>query len=276
VKKRKLHKYDLYERSVQSPDVHIPMFVAMYRETFGRYARRLREDFCGTFSDAVEWVSRNRQNSALCLDLDPAPLSYGRKHHLTRLSAEQRKRIQIRRANVMNVTTPKSDIVIACNFSFFIFKQRKQMIEYMRQVRRSLAPDGMLILETLGGPGAIEKSRDRRAIFEKGKRLFTYFWDQRSFNPITHDALYSIHFNLADGTELRHVFQYDWRLWSIPELRDCLLDAGFDDTGVWWETEHKGEGTGEYIRTDTGDNAYSWIGYVCGIKRSGKKTPQAS
>ncbi|MDR3608688.1 MAG: class I SAM-dependent methyltransferase [Oligoflexia bacterium] len=263
----KLHKYDLYERSVQSPDVHIPMFVAMYRETFGKYARHLREDFCGTFSDAVEWVNRNKKNTALCIDLDPAPLAYGKKHHLKRLTREQQSRIDVRRGNAVSVTSPKSDIVIACNFSFFIFKQRAQLIEYLTCVRRSLTKDGMLILETLGGPGAIETSRERRPIFEKGKRLFTYFWDQRSFNPITHEARYSIHFNLANGRELRHVFQYDWRLWSIPELRDCLLEAGFDDVGVWWETEHEGEGTGEYVRTENGDNAYSWIAYVCGIKK---------
>ena len=41
-----------------------------------------------------------------------------------------------------------------------------------------------------------------------------------------------------------------------------LADAGFKSSAVYWETEHKGEGTGEYIRSETGDNAYSWIAYV--------------
>ena len=61
---------------------------------------------------------------------------------------------------------------------------------------------------------------------------------------------------------MMEAFHYHWRLWTIPEVRDALKEAGFDFTCVYWETEHKGKGTGEFIRTETGDNAYSWIAYV--------------
>ena len=32
---------------------------------------------------------------------------------------------------------------------------------------------------------------------------------------------------------LRRAFQYNWRLWTIPELREMLVAAGFSQTYVW-------------------------------------------
>ena len=32
---------------------------------------------------------------------------------------------------------------------------------------------------------------------------------------------------------LRRAFQYNWRLWTIPELREMLVAAGFTHTYVW-------------------------------------------
>ena len=32
---------------------------------------------------------------------------------------------------------------------------------------------------------------------------------------------------------LRRAFQYNWRLWSIPELREMLLAAGFHSVHAW-------------------------------------------
>jgi len=37
---------------------------------------------------------------------------------------------------------------------------------------------------------------------------------------------------------------------------------------VYWETEHKGVGTGEFVRTEHGDNAHAWISYIVGIKNN--------
>ena len=32
---------------------------------------------------------------------------------------------------------------------------------------------------------------------------------------------------------LRRAFQYNWRLWTIPELREMLLAAGFHSVHAW-------------------------------------------
>lgn len=263
----RFNKYDWYERSVQTPESHIEQFVSIYRDLNGKYARRLREDFCGTFRLSAEWVRRNRRNSAVGLDLDPEPLAYGKRHSLKRLNQEQRSRLTILRQDVNSITAPKVDLIIACNFSFFIFKTRKALIEYFRFCRRSLAPGGVLILEVAGGPGMIEPVREKKPVFNKnGKRIFSYVWDQKSFDPITHDGEYAIHFELPDGKKLKNVFTYDWRVWSLPELRECMTDAGFDRTHAYWETSHRGRGTGEYAITEKGDNAYAWIAYAVGVR----------
>lgn len=262
VKLSSMKKYAYYEKSVQSPDTHVKWFVSVYQDLFNKYPRALREDFCGTFRLCCEWIKRNRRNSALGLDLDPEPIRYGRRVHQSKLNAEQKRRLSVVKQDVLVPTQAKSDIIVACNFSFYIFKERKTLIKYFKSARSSLRSSGMLLLEMAGGPGMIATMRE-------SKRLdrFTYVWDQRSFNPITHDAKYSIHFKLDSGKNLNHSFTYDWRLWTIPEVRDALLEAGFDDAVVYWESEHKGKGTGEYLRTNTGDNAYSWIAYVVGVRR---------
>lgn len=258
-------KYQLYELSVQSPETHINWFVSIYRDLRGKYAKRLREDFCGTFQLSCAWVKRNRNNFAMGLDLDPEPLSYGSRNNRAKLSANQKKRLQILKADVLIPTSQKSDFIIACNFSFFIFMERTVLLKYFKSCLKSLAPQGMILLEMAGGPGMIATMREQKTLSLK-KKKFTYIWDQKSFDPITHEARYAIHFKLPEGKTLKNQFTYHWRLWTLPEVRDLLKEAGFSKTAVYWETSHRGKGTGEFIQTEKGDNAYAWIAYVVGLK----------
>src|SRR4051812_33535518 len=101
------------------------MFASIYRELRGKYARHLREDFCGTFLVSCEWVKRNRSNRATAIDLSREPLDYGRRIHLPTLSSNQRKRIKVLRGDVLTTKTDPADLIVAGNFSFFIFHQRK-------------------------------------------------------------------------------------------------------------------------------------------------------
>ncbi|MGK5083217.1 class I SAM-dependent methyltransferase [Bdellovibrionota bacterium FG-1] len=261
----KIDKFALYENSVQSPDYHAEWFVHVYKELRGTYPRHLREDFCGTARLSAEWVKRNRNNTAIAIDLDPEPLAYGKKHHWRTLSAEQRKRLQLLNDNVLSITQPKVDLLIACNFSYCIFKERETLVRYLRGCMRSLGKNGMAILDLAGGPGMIAPMRERKTAKAPKIGKFVYTWHQKSFDPITHDAQYSIHFKLKNGIQINDAFTYDWRLWTIPEIRDAMKEAGFRKTCVFWETEHKGQGTGEYLQADHGDNAYAWVAYIVGM-----------
>jgi SAM-dependent methyltransferase len=270
----KFDKYHFYEQSVQSPEANVEQFHAIFQELFNRDGHILREDFCGTFRICCEWVKLDPKNIAFGLDLDPEPLEYGMRKHFKKLKRAEQQRLRVFRQNVMTETSFKADQVVACNFSYQVFKERQTLIRYFRSALKSLKKEGILFLDLAGGPGMIEPTKEKTPIYGNNKkRLWSYVWDQKSFDPITHDAHYAIHFDLLDGTRKKDVFTYDWRLWTIPELRDCLIEAGFDDVAVYWETEHKGRGTGEYVRMAKGTNDYSWISYIVGIK--GRKQPPA-
>jgi hypothetical protein len=246
--------------------VHTEWFVEMYYDLRGDYARSMREDFCGTFQLSTHWVARNYRNTALGLDLDPEPIAYGRKHHLAPLTPDQKRRIEIRRANVLTVTRPGRDLIVACNFSFFIFLERATLLNYFRCALKSLAARGMIILEMAGGPGMLEKVREKKVVADGRGPAFTYTWEQKTFDPIGRLADYAIHFKPRGRPEIRDAFTYHWRLWTIPEVREALRDAGFRDTRVYWEKSYRGEGTGEYDWRERGDNAHSWVAYVVGLK----------
>jgi hypothetical protein len=259
-------KYRLYEKSVQSPKVHIDLVEGIARRLRKKPTRRLREDFCGTFLLCCEWVKRNPNYFALGLDLDPEPVQFGKIHHYSQLSRDEKKRLQIQTADVRIPTTPRSDLIIVGNFSFFIFQDRKNLIRYFKSCLQSLSQEGLLILELAGGPGMITASRERRTVRLGKDEKALYVWHQKSFDPILRRAEYAIHFRLPSGTWMKDAFTYDWRLWTIPEIRDALADAGFKKSFVYWETDHQGEGTGEYALSETGDNAFAWIAYIVGMR----------
>jgi len=260
------HKFALYEASVQSPETHVEWFVSVYKEINGSYARHLREDFCGTLQLSCEWVKRNKRNSAIGLDLDAETLAYGKRVNRAKLTASQKKRLEIMQQDVISVTRPPADIIVACNFSFFIFKQRKTLVRYFKSCRQSLKNKGIMILEMAGGPGMVEPIKERKTVTLESGQKFVYIWDQKSFDPIQRNAHYGISFRFPDGRQIKNAFQYDWRLWTIPEVRDALIEAGFKEAYVYWETSHQGENTGEYARSESGDNSYSWVAYVVGLR----------
>jgi SAM-dependent methyltransferase len=258
-------KYSLYEASVQTPDVHVSIFKQMFFEVRKRHPLVLREDFCGTFAISRAWAAQSSRHRAIGIDLAQEPLDYGRAH----TDRSIRKRIQLYREDVCKHRA-RAEIAVACNFSFCVFKTEDTLLKYFKNAERSLTDDGILVLEIAGGPGMIEKTTDRRRFRLNGQTGYTYFWEQSYFDPITTQARYAIHFQLPNGKKLKNAFEYDWRLWSIPELRSLLERSGFESADVYWEeTDDSGEGSGVYRRTEEGSNDYAWVAYVVGVK-SGK------
>lgn len=262
-------KYDLYEFSVQSPREDIDFILTLAENVRGYRPVSLREDFCGSFRMCYEWVKRGPKNTALGLDIDPEPIAYGERTHLPRLTADERKRLKIARQDVLRPTREKVDLIIACNFSFCVFKDRTTLVRYFRACLQSLAPGGLLLLEAAGGPGMEETVKEPKVM--KGlkglKKPFTYIWDQKSFNPINRNGIYAIHYKVPGRALMKDVFTYDWRLWTLPEIREAMEAAGFKKSVIYWETTLRGKGTNEYIETEEGDNAWSWIAYPIGIKK---------
>ena len=117
-----------------------------------------------------------------------------------------------------------------------------------------------------GGDCYVEGQVDKRTI-KKGKKGFKYHWKQECYNPINHDASFSISFKFKDGSFLKKAFEYHWRFWTIPEVREMLEEAGFSKSHVYWEVEDEnGEDTGEWERRQDADSAACWICYIVAEK----------
>ena len=254
-------KYDLYEESVQSPRSDVEFYVQTYKELKKKKPKFFREDFCGTFSLSAEWVKFNSNHVAYGLDIDPEPMDYGRKYYEGKLSADQKKRLHIADKNVLTGPLPAVDVAVAMNFSYFCFKNRPLLKKYFQNVYNSIRKDGLFIVDIFGGSQCYDAIEDVHK-----KKNFTYYWDQVSFDPISNFALFYIHFRVK-GKKVTKVFKYDWRMWSIPEIRDLMEEVGFKKTHVYWEgTTRKGEGDGKFKRTEKGESCLSWIAYIAAEK----------
>ena len=93
---------------------------------------------------------------------------------------------------------------------------------------------------------------------------FTYVWDQHSYDPITGDVVNHIHFRFPDKTRMEKAFTYEWRLWTLPEIQELLIEAGFTNVTVWWEgTEEDGDGgDGNFEPAERGEACEGWIAYI--------------
>ena len=259
---------------MQNVEAEIDFVDATYQALRGRHAVRLREDFCGTGNTSCEWVRRRASNLAFGLDIDQPTLDWGLEHNLSKLTPEQRKRVRLMNSNVL---TPGDavgmDCVLAMNFSYWLFKTRDQMRAYFRTVRDSLADDGVFFLDHYGGSETMTEMVEKRDI-EPGKgRKFVYEWDQASYNPITGDMTCRIHFRFPDRTRMKNAFEYHWRLWTLPEIRELLTEAGFSRVTVYWEGdeldkkgEPTGEGSGEFSPSETGSADPAYISYITAEK----------
>ncbi|KYG62584.1 hypothetical protein AZI87_14885 [Bdellovibrio bacteriovorus] len=262
-KSSKVHfdKYELYRKAVQSAENDVVFIRDTYKELKGKNPRTFREDFCGTFALSTEWIKLNPRHESVGIDLDPEPMAYGRQNYLVKLRPEQQRRMKLIEGNVLDPNLPKADIIAAMNFSYFCFKQREVIKKYFVNALKSLNKDGMFLVDIFGGSQCYDAIED--TIKHEG---FTYYWDQTNFDPVTNEALFHIHFRVG-GKKIEQVFTYDWRIWTIPEIRDIMMEAGFRKTHVYWEgTAKDGSGDGNFTRVDHGEACQSWIAYVVGEK----------
>ena len=115
------------------------------------------------------------------------------------------------------------------------------------------------MIDVLGGP---QNQTVSSGEFNMGD--FRYVWEVARFNPINHNALFKIHFQFKDGSQIRNAFQYDWRVWTLPELQDLLLEAGFSRISVLWEDTdtRTGKGTGVFRVKSQALPDSAWLAYV--------------
>lgn len=248
----------LYQKTVQLPQHEIDFAEKVYRGKNKRSAEVLREDFCGTALLCAEWVKSNDKRSAFGLDIDAPTLAWGEEHNLKGLSPAQRDRVALLQQDVLLPSKKKADVIVGYNYSYSIFKARKDLLSYFKAAKASLAKDGIFLLDAWGGWETGQLITDVRKC-----EGYKYYWEQSAFNPITNEIRCHISFKFKDKTKLKHAFTYDWRYYTLPELTDLLYEAGFSTVRHYWEGEDEdGEGDSIFTATKVAGNDPGWNAYL--------------
>jgi len=262
-------RHDLYQKAVQATEFEIEFYEQCYREIRGKRKKpvSLREDFCGTGLLSVDWCKSNNKRTAVGVDLCSDTLKWGLENNIKKENEKLQKRITLLNDNVLDVTTTKMDVICAMNFSYCVFESRETLKTYFINVLRSIKKDGLFFMDLMGGTSTIDVSEEFRFIDDD---QVMYIWEHESFNPVDNHIVCHIHFEFDDGSKLNKAFTYVWRLWTLPELKDLLLEAGFSSVHIYWEefVESKNpkdeylEGTGTYREVTEMDQQESWLAYI--------------
>jgi hypothetical protein len=259
-------RHHLYELSVQCSEAEIDFVDSTYRWLRGCNAKLLREDFCGTANVCCEWVKRRRTNRAVGVDIDAEVLDWGRENNLPVLTAAQRRRVELLQQDVLKTKTAAPDIISAMNFSYWLFKDRRALKKYFRSVKNALADDGIFFMDAYGGYDSFRIIEEEREI-DADDWQFKYIWEQESYDPITGGLVCNIHFDFSDGSRLDKAFRYDWRLWTLPEIRDLLEEVGFSRVMVYWQGwDEDGDPDGDFQPAESGEPEAGWICYLTAEK----------
>ena len=259
-------RHQLYELSVQNAESEIEFVDVTYKKLRGRRASLLREDFCGTAIICCEWVKQRKKNFAIGVDIEPEVLAWSRVKNLSQLSSEQQKRILLLNNDVLKVQTASPDAILAMNFSYWLFKERKQLKRYFKRVYHSLADNGVFFMDAYGGYDSFREIEEERTI-KHGKVSFTYHWEQEKYEPISGGLISHIHFTFPDGSMMKHAFSYNWRLWTLPEIRDLLDETSFKNITVYWQGwDENDEPDGNFKPVAEGAAEAGWICYISAEK----------
>ncbi|RCV28226.1 hypothetical protein SETIT_5G388800v2 [Setaria italica] len=167
---------------------------------------------------------------------------------------------------------PGRDIICAFNYSCCCLHSRKDLVLYFRHAFSSLSKrGGIFVMDVYGGTSSERKLRLQRKF-----PSFTYFWDQEEFDIISRQTRISLHFQAGKKQMLRHAFTYHWRLWSIPEIKDCLEEAGFKSIHVWIREMPNTQSNGnakeynanrdvKYEESQRFNQGDAWNAYVVGV-----------
>lgn len=240
-----MNRYELYELCVQNP----PMAVALLRAIHGGGPRVLHEDFCGPAGICRRWLAEIPGSRTVGIDLDEDVLRFARRV----TSSRRAKFIRADLARPLPASlraAPRPDVVFAFNFAVGELHHRAELVRYLKGARRRLARGGVYICDTYGGATAFARGSVQRmheAPGRKGVRI-RYTWQQREADPLSGMVENALHFRVERAGEVveehTDAFVYRWRLWSVPELRDAMAEAGFKRTEVYSQLPEATDGDG--------------------------------
>ena len=220
-----LDRHDLYERTVQSPE----KVVRFLCELHGGKPRTLGEEFSGTAAVSRAWVRLVPEGRATSVDLEADVLE----------RAAGVPAVELVHGDVREATDSErhpADVIFVGNFSIGEIGERADLVRYLERSRRRLNPRGIFVCDIYGGPSALRIGAIERSHWIEGGDRILYVWEQREVDAHTGRVVNAMHFRVErDGeivASIEDAFVYRWRLWSVPELREAMLEAGFRSTEV--------------------------------------------
>lgn len=261
---RRPHKLALYEQAVQHPLAEVGFLERAFEREHGTMPTLLREDFAGTCSVAAAWCDSHPDRQAMAVEHHGPTLRWATRRHR---DVDDLHPVE---ADVLDIASPRVDVVAALNFSTFIYHDRAALLRYFKHARRCLRKPGVLVIDAYGGPGAMRPGTQSVAV-PPGPVTpdgFTYHWEQRSFDAVSAKVDCRIHFEFADGTRRDSAFRYDWRLWTVPELIELMGEAGFSRAAFWCDRydAEAGVSDGRFKPRRRMDAREDWVGYVVGVR----------
>ncbi|KAG0495312.1 hypothetical protein HPP92_000003 [Vanilla planifolia] len=316
-----LSKFDLYQKSVQSPKGDISYLQKFFLMYVGeRRPLHLQEDFCGTALLSSEWLRSDTRRTAIGLDLDLEALKWCLENNICKVGYDGYSRISLFHGNVLHpgranlvkhmvqdplrvsglnkqnehvdagqlttravhgiltcstmedATLPPRDIICAFNYSCCCLQKRPDLVNYFKQALAALSKKGgIFVMDLYGGT-----SSERQLQLQRKFTNFTYVWEQAEFDIINRRTRISLHFHLGKKRVLRNAFSYDWRLWSLSEIRDCLEEAGFQSVHFWMREmpntedaseveEYNAKSDVKYEELSSFRQQDAWNAYVVGV-----------
>lgn len=234
-----MDRFDCYELCVQGVRWVVPFLRAVH----GQEPRVLREDFCGTAALCRRWVAdlanEGLDASATGTDLDETTLARARRAN------GDDPAVRLVRTDAVDAPVAKADacdVIFVGNFSIGYIHDRPTLVAYLRRSAERLRlgaagfGGGVFVCDLYDSPTKYTLGVLNRTHPGRGKEIVHYTWEHREADALTGMVTNAIHFRVVvDGdvvAEMPDAFVYRWRLWSIPELRDAMAEAGFASTEV--------------------------------------------
>jgi SAM-dependent methyltransferase len=198
----------------------------MLRAIHGRDPKLLGEDFAGTAALSRHWIANVAGGEAVAVDIDAETLGVAGTH----------PKLQTIVGDVHRVNA-KVDCLFVGNFSIGYLHTRDDLIKYLGHAKSRLKENGVFVCDTYGGETAYIRGNSDRDVPLQNGLICKYRWEQREADPISGMVTNAIHFRVFAGDEviadMHDAFIYRWRLWSLPELSDAMLQVGFVSTDIY-------------------------------------------
>jgi hypothetical protein len=139
-------------------------------------------------------------------------------------------------------------------------------VEYFKRCKNILAPGGLFICDLFN---AFAAEGSGNLGYRKDCGAFDYIFEQSNIDLVSNTCHCHISFKFKDGSWMKRAFSYHFRMWTLAEVRDAMLEAGFVDVDFFLSYDDGKTGSDEktyvHVSQKITDVNRSWSAYITGI-----------